>query len=279
MEDTVMARRTTYPAGAPCWIDLYTSDTEASRRFYTELLGWTAEDPNPDFGGYFNFRKDGVRVAGCMGRQPGLDAPDHWGVHLAAADAAKTVEAAAAHGAQVTVQPMAVADLGVMAQVIDPGGAAVGIWQAGKHPGAGILYEPGVPTWFELHARSYDAALDFYKEVFGWTVQTMSDAPEFRYSIVVDGEDRLAGVMDDAAAGVPGSGSQWLVYFGFDDADAAVVRAQQLGATIARPAEDTPYGKLASVIDPTGAPFNIMAPNEAMPFRTREKEAAGQQSR
>ena len=273
-----MPRRTTYPTGAPCWVDLYTSDVEASRRFYTELLGWTAEDPNQQFGGYLNFVKDGVRVAGGMGRQPGVDAPDGWGVHLASADAKKTVESAVAHGAQVTIEPMAVADLGVMAQVIDPGGAAIGIWQPGAHLGAGILYEPGVPTWFELHTRAYDAVLDFYKEVFGWTVQTMSDAPQFRYSIVVDGEERLAGVMDDAAAGLPGSESQWLVYFGFQDADAAVARVQRLGATIARPAEDTPYGRLASVIDPTGAPFNVMGPNEAMPFRTPETEAARAQA-
>jgi len=57
-----MPRRTTYPTGAPCWVDLYTSDVEASRRFYTELLGWTAEDPNQQFGGYLNFVKDGVGV-------------------------------------------------------------------------------------------------------------------------------------------------------------------------------------------------------------------------
>src|SRR5205807_2637353 len=73
-----MPRRTTYPTGAPCWVDLYTSDVEVSRRFYTELLGWTAEDPNREFGGYLNFRKDGIRVAGCIGRQPGVDAPDGW---------------------------------------------------------------------------------------------------------------------------------------------------------------------------------------------------------
>jgi predicted enzyme related to lactoylglutathione lyase len=40
-----------------------TSDADRSRAFYGELFGWVAEEPNPDFGGYFNFTKDGVRIA------------------------------------------------------------------------------------------------------------------------------------------------------------------------------------------------------------------------
>jgi predicted enzyme related to lactoylglutathione lyase len=132
-----------------------------------------------------------------------------------------------------------------------------------------------VPTWFELHTRSYDAELDFYKTVFGWETQPMPDTPGFRYSIVVDGQDRLAGVMDDSAFGGESGPSYWLVYFGVEDADKAVARAQELGGTVARPAEDTPYGRLASIKDPTGAAFNLMGPNEAMSFdRPREQSAA-----
>jgi predicted enzyme related to lactoylglutathione lyase len=50
-----------------------TSDTERSRAFYTKLFGWKAEEPAAEFGGYFNFTKDGIRVAGCMGSDPGSD--------------------------------------------------------------------------------------------------------------------------------------------------------------------------------------------------------------
>ena len=56
-----MPARDNAPAGAPCWVNLMTSDPARSREFYTGLFGWTAEPPNPDFGGYFNFAKDGVR--------------------------------------------------------------------------------------------------------------------------------------------------------------------------------------------------------------------------
>ncbi|HEY1734337.1 MAG TPA: hypothetical protein VGG23_07810, partial [Acidimicrobiales bacterium] len=62
-----MTTREKAPVGAPCWADLWTSDVEGSRRFYRELLGWESGDPDPAFGGYFMFTRDGVPVAGAMG--------------------------------------------------------------------------------------------------------------------------------------------------------------------------------------------------------------------
>ena len=61
-----MPLRDTAPVGAPCWTDLFTSDPDASRAFYGELFGWTSESAGDEYGGYVNFSKDGVRVAGCM---------------------------------------------------------------------------------------------------------------------------------------------------------------------------------------------------------------------
>lgn len=257
-----MSRRTSFPPGAPCWINLLTSDPERSRRFYTELLGWTAEDPDPIHGGYVNFRKDGVRVAGCVGKRPGMEqAPDAWSVYLFSRDARATVEAATRHGGQVMQPAMDVGDLGVMAMVSDPSGAAVGIWQPGAHPGFGVAYEAGAGAWFELHTTRYRKCLDFYRDVFGWTAQTLSETPQFRYSILVDGDEQLAGVMDDTVFAPEGAPSYWLTYLGVGDTDAALQRITALGGTVTRDAEDTPYGRLASVRDPNGASFNVVGPN------------------
>src|SRR5664279_2452551 len=62
---------------------------------------------------------------------------------------------------------MPVADLGTMAVVEDPTGASIGVWQPGLHRGFGVLGEANTPGWFELHARDYQAAVGFYREVFG----------------------------------------------------------------------------------------------------------------
>ncbi|MHB1875838.1 MAG: VOC family protein, partial [Streptosporangiaceae bacterium] len=73
-----MALRTSTPAGAPCWADLWTTDAAGSRRFYSELFGWAALEPSPEFGGYWMFARDGAPVAGGMGSMAHLTADNTW---------------------------------------------------------------------------------------------------------------------------------------------------------------------------------------------------------
>ena len=253
-----MPLRDTAPVGAPCWVDLFTSDTDASRTFYGELFGWTAEEPNPDFGGYFNFSKDGVLVAGCMGNDGSQNTPDAWSVYLATDDAQKTADAALVNGGQVYSPPMDVADLGTMALLADCGGAAIGIWKPGLHKGFGVLAEPGTAAWFELHTRDYDETVRFYRDVFRWDTHSVSDSPEFRYTTLGEGDGQLAGIMDASAFLPQGVPAHWSIYFGTTDTDATLARLTELGGAVVTPAEDTPYGRLAVATDSTGAQFKLV---------------------
>ena len=59
-------------------------------------------------------------------------------------------------------------------------------------------------------------------------------------------------------AGVPG---QWSIYFRVDDIDAALANVTELGGSVTQPAEETPYGRLATVTDPLGATFKLVQGN------------------
>ena len=63
------------PIGAPCWIDLLTSDEARAREFYTGVFGWTAGEGSSEFGGYFMFLRDGVPVAGGMQKPSTIPPP------------------------------------------------------------------------------------------------------------------------------------------------------------------------------------------------------------
>jgi uncharacterized protein len=253
-----MPLRDEAPIGAPCWVDLFSSDPDRSKAFYGELFGWTAEAAGEEFGGYITFSKDGIPVAGGTRNDGQPGSPDLWSIYLASKDAAATVEAAASRGGAVELPPLQVGDVGTMAFVTDPGQARIGVWQPGVHKGFGIHAEPGTPAWFELHTREYDASVQFYRDVFKWPVHTVGDSPEFRYTTYGEGDAQQAGIMDASAFLPAGSPGSWSIYFGAEDADKTLAQIVDLGGSIVQPAEDTPYGRLAQATDPTGALFKLV---------------------
>jgi uncharacterized protein len=247
----------THSPGDPNWIELFTTDTDGARDFYGDLFGWTAQDSGPEYGGYIIFERDGAPIAGCM-KNDGNAGPSAWTVYLASDDAAKTAELAKEHGGQVVFDPMQVGQMGYMSLVIDPAGAAVGIWQPLEHQGISARGEVGAPSWFETLSKDYDKAVPFYRDVFGWDVHTMGDSPEFRYTTHGLDDDAKAGVMD--ASGFLGEQpSRWQFYVTVADTDATVAQAEAKGATVVQPAENTPYGRIALLNDPEGVQFAVMS--------------------
>jgi predicted enzyme related to lactoylglutathione lyase len=243
--------------GEPCWIELFTPDTDAAAAFYGRLFGWTATDPDEEYGGYRMLLRDGVPVAGLMRNDGSMGGPNAWSVYLATDDAAGLVERARAAGAEVVAGPMAVGDLGSMAVLVDPSGAAVGAWQAGSFEGTGVTGQDGAPAWFETLSTDYDTSVGFYTDVFGWDTHTMSDTPELRYSTLGQDEQAKAGIMD-AAAMLGEEPSRWQFYLQVADTDDTVARATGAGGSVVMPPEDTPYGRLAVLKDPAGVQFCLM---------------------
>jgi uncharacterized protein len=246
--------------GAPIWIDLATSDLERAQQFYGTVFGWTFESAGPEYGGYVNAFKDGRPVAGLMQNDPQWNAPDGWTTYFHTADIKATIAKATAAGAIACVEPvepMEIKDKGWMGLLSDPTGAFFGLWQPTGHNGFEVVNEAGAPVYHQLMTRDYGKALDFYREVFGWQTETVSDTDEFRYSTASFDGDALLGVMDGARDLPEGVPSNWFFFLGSDDVDKTVQLIADNGGSVIRGAEETPYGRLAAVADPTGAGFNL----------------------
>lgn len=258
-----MPTRESVAVGAPCWIDLASSDPEQAKSFYGEVFGWTATDGGEEYGGYVTFTLGGSPVAGMMPNEPGSGYPDGWSTYLEVVDATATATRAAAAGGQVTSEPMPVADQGVMAFFTDPGGASIGAWQPGQHKGYLVVDEHGAPWWHELRTTAYDASVRFYEDVFGWETRVFSDTDEYRCTLQVAGGADVAGIEEMSDDTPPGTPSSWEVYFAVDDLDATLAQVVELGGSVVLPAEETTFGRLAQVTDPTGASFRVRAPSAA----------------
>ncbi len=127
-----------------------------------------------------------------------------------------------------------------------------------KHPAGSFC-------WIELHTSDQPAAKTFYGSLFGWAADDMPMGPADFYTIwKLQGRDVAAGCTlrpEEKSMGVP---PHWMIYISVDDADAAAAKAQQLGGKILAPAFDVmAAGRMAVVLDPTGAPFCVWQANKS----------------
>jgi uncharacterized protein len=243
------------PVGAPIWQDLSSSDVEKAIAFYSSVFGWTADDTESESGSYVNFLKGDVVIAGLMPNPGG--APDGWTTYLKSDDAQATAAAATQAGATILVEPMDVATLGTMAIAFDPHGAAIGVWQPKEMQGFGLCNEAGAPVWHELQTRDFADEVEFYTKAFGWKTELTGDSDEFRYTVLKSGDTQFAGIMDGSRYLPEGVPPMWEIYIGVDDVDAAVATALAHGGSVVLEPEDTPFGRLAKIADPTGAEIKL----------------------
>jgi uncharacterized protein len=256
-EEVIVPIRNGAPLDAPCWIDLTSSDVDRAQDFYGTVFGWTFESAGPEYGGYINAARDGHPVAGLMANRPESGSPDNWATYFDTTDINATLSAVTAAGGSVCLEAMEVPAKGFMSVAVDPSGAFFGLWQPLEHRGFELIGEAGSPVWHQLTTHDYRAAVDFYREVLGWRTEQVSDTDEFRYTTAWFGDQQLLGVMDGAAFLPQDVPSHWSIFFGAEDVDKTLQVITGNGGTVLRPAEDTPYGRLAAAADPTGAIFNL----------------------
>jgi len=217
------------------------------------VLGWSFSDTGDEYGGYVIAEVKGAAAAGIGPLQEG--ARTAWTLYFAADDADATAAKVPELGGTVLLEPGDVGPLGRMFIATDPTGAPFGVWQAGSHIGAGIANEPGGFTWEDLHTTGPDEARTFFAGLFDFRYEEIPDAGDYRI-MFRPGEDFPLGGIGPLLGdeGTP----HWIVYFGVADADAAASAAERADGSVLSPPYDTPYGRMAGLIDPAGASFWVV---------------------
>jgi hypothetical protein len=117
--------------GVFVWDELVTTDVEAAKGFYGEVVGWEAHDV--DMGNnfvYTLFRSGGADRAGCMPQPKEAEgAPAAWLTYLGSDDVDATLAKAKSLGATtVYMEPTDVPTVGRLAVFADPAGAVIGLF-------------------------------------------------------------------------------------------------------------------------------------------------------
>ncbi|MFI1355908.1 VOC family protein [Streptomyces sp. NPDC020898] len=232
-----------HPAGAPCWADLDTPDVASARAFYGSLFGWESlELP----GGYVNFTLHGEKIVGAVRLVEGEEYSAGWSVYFMSDDLDGTTKAVAAAGGSVLKPPTKVSVAGSAAVYRAPDGAVFGAWEPDRHPGSGLVREPGTLSWFGLNTPDAEGAKAFYAQVFGWTAAVPRAGGAADQLTFVGGKAEFGGIVSD-----PEAASGWTLHFGVEDIDGAAVAAAALGGTVVSgPAEVAGVGRVALVKDP-----------------------------
>ena len=121
-------------------------------------------------------------------------------------------------------------------------------------------YIPGVPCWVDTTQPDPDAAVAFYRDLFGWEFEdVMPPGAPGRYIVARIGGGDVAAVASQPEGGPPAA--QWNTYIWVADADetAAKVRAAG-GQVLGEPMDVTEAGRMAVCADPAGATFILWQP-------------------
>lgn len=162
------------PRGKFIWYDVMTSETKAATAFYSNVIGWHAQEHTmPDNRTYTVFRKGPAMVAGLMAIPEASCAEGVkpcWSGYIATDDVDADVARVAAAGGTIRRLPEDIPNVGRFAVAADPGGAVFLLFKPNgtEEPKSVAPMTPGHIGWHELYAGDLEREFAFYSRLFGW---------------------------------------------------------------------------------------------------------------
>jgi uncharacterized protein len=116
-------------------------------------------------------------------------------------------------------------------------------------------YIPGVPCWIDTTPPDPEAAVAFYRELFGWEFEDVAP-PEWPGSYYVG---RIRGGDVAAVGSQPQAGpAVWNTYVWVEDADETAAKVRAAGGSVLMEPDDLQdSGRMAVFADPAGAAFSV----------------------
>jgi uncharacterized protein len=248
-------------SGRFVWYELITTETEAAKSFYANVVGWGTGDVSMPGTTYTLFTLGEASVSGLMELPEdarNMGAKPHWRGYIAVDDVDDTTDRVKQLGGAVHIPPRDIPNVGRFSIVADPQMATLALLER-LHPGQDRHVEPdtlGRVGWHELLAANWEKALAFYEELFGWQKVEATVGALGTYQRFSAGGQTIGGIVTKPPkAPVP----FWLYYFNIRDIDAAAKRVKVGGGQILNGPVEVPDGSwILHCTDPQGAMFALV---------------------
>lgn len=250
--------------GVPIWYELITDAPDAAQEFYGTVMGWAFSKPPGGLERDYRIftTSDGEGVGGVMRAPQDASFAPTWAVYFGVTDVDAASEKVTALGGGVEMQPQDIPGVGRMAFVRDPQGAFFYLMR-GDSDIESTAFAPmklGHCAWNELVTSDQQAALKFYRELFGWEKSGAMPMDEMGdYTFLKSGNTDIGAVMNAPEAGTK---PFWNFAFNVVDIDAAKAAAEVGGGTITHGPIELPTAGdwLLQVDDPQGAKVMFTGP-------------------
>jgi uncharacterized protein len=238
------------------WFEMIGPDPEKKAAFYAELFGWHTETME---GGYITIDTHAGRGmnGGVTAPQPQAAGTVRSVFYVEAPDIQTKLDEAGSLGARTLMPVTVMPDIVTFALFADPWGNHIGLMQ-GDGSGSPVSAGDNPPIdWVEIGCAEPKKAWDFYRELFGWTIEG---------DMMGDGDGPIHGSFDTpgsvgARGGIgssPDGEPRVDIYAAVDDLAKYLERAAGHGGTVVMPAmkvdEQT---EIAMFNDPQGGTFGL----------------------
>lgn len=253
--------------GGFIWYELMSPDPEGSKAFYDKVVGWNISEGAAEYNGYRMIgRSDGGFAGGVMPLTAEMQqhgARPTWLGYVHVANVDQAVSSVERSGGKALVGPMDILNVGRIAMVTDPQGAAFYIMKPippANDPNAqSDVFSPDAEQrigWNELQTSNVDSARRFYADQFGWISDDFMDMGEMgQYRFWDHNGTRLGALFNPGNDQPP----HWRFYIRVPSISKAKEAAEANGGTIHMGPHQVPTGDYIIVgSDPQGAEFALV---------------------